>query len=128
MDDFWNPRTDEFEKRLAALPKVVKLATDIKKSKEVIAAGAPVVRWLDEMIGVASKVRKMIEDEKREFDRAGMQTVDLQIILVDWYGEPVSSKYAAYVHFSSLAHATSSVAAYMEGARPTTRSGQGSRS
>ncbi len=101
LHDFWSPRTDEFEKRLAALPKVAKLATDIKKSKEVVAAGAPVVKWLDELIGVVPKVRKMIEDDKREFDRAGMQTVDVQIILVDWNGKPVSSDYVAYVHFSS---------------------------
>jgi len=101
LDDFWSPRTDEFEKRLAALPKVVKLATDVKKSKEVVAAGAPVVKWLDEVIGIAPKVRKMIEDEKREFDRSGMQTIDVQIILVDWNGKPVSSDYVAYVNFSS---------------------------
>lgn len=101
MDDFWMPWTDEFEKRLAALPKVVKLATDIKKSKEVVAAGAPVNKWLDEKIGVVPKVRKMIEDEKREFDRSGMQTIDVQIILVDWNGKPVSSDYVAYTRFSS---------------------------
>lgn len=101
LDDFWMPRQDEFEKRLAALPKVVKLATDLKKAKEVIAAGAPVVKWLDEVIGIAPKVRKMIEDEKREFDRSGMQTIDVQIILVDWNGKPVSSDYVAYVNFSS---------------------------
>lgn len=101
LDEFWMPRSDEFEKRLAALPKVVKHAADVKKSKEVVAAGSPVVKWLDEAIAIVPKVRKMIEDEKREFDRAGMQTVDVQIILVDWNGKPVSSDYVAYVRFSS---------------------------
>lgn len=101
FDEFWSPRDDEFEKRLAALPKVVKLAADVKKSKEAVNAGAPVQKWLDEVIAIVPKVRKMIEDQKREFERTGMKTTDVQIILVDWNGKPVSSDYVAYVRFSS---------------------------
>jgi hypothetical protein len=100
FDEFWTKRDDELEKSLAVLPKIAKLATDEKKSKEVIAA-PPAGKWLDEVIGVVPKVRKMLEDKKREFERTGMQTVDVQIILVDWNGKPISSDYVAYTKFSS---------------------------
>lgn len=47
FDEFRNPRSDEIEKRLAALPKILKSATDIKKSKEAVTSGATALKWLD---------------------------------------------------------------------------------
>lgn len=44
FDNFWVSRHDEFEKRLTALAKVVRLAIDLRKSKEVVAAGALAVK------------------------------------------------------------------------------------
>lgn len=108
LSEFWSYRSDEYGKRLAALPKVLKYAVDLKNSKEFKAAlvkdkklGAAAAKELDALIDATPKVRKEVEQEQQEAARSGMQEVGVQIILVDWNGKPISSDYVAYVQFNS---------------------------
>jgi hypothetical protein len=100
IDDFWKARTDEPDKSLVLLPKILKLATDLKKSKEAL-ADANAGKYLGEVIAVIPVVRKNLEQRKAEYAKAGMQTMDIQITIVDWNGKPMSSDYVAYVEFTS---------------------------
>jgi hypothetical protein len=101
IDEFWTRRDDEFEKGLAQLPKILKLATDLKKSKETVAAGPNAVKYIGELIDVVPTVRKDLEGRKKEFAKSAMPTKDVQITIVDWNGMPMSSDYEAYVEFTS---------------------------
>lgn len=108
LDEFWRLRSDEYEKRMAVLGKVMKSAADLKNSKEFKAAiakdkkvGTAVAKSLDDLIDTAPKVRREIEQEQRESAKSGMAETDVEIILVDWNGKPISSDYSAYVQFNS---------------------------
>jgi len=108
LDEFWRLRSDEYDKRVAVLVKVSKFAADLKNSKEfkaVIAKdkklGAAGAAMLDDLVATAPKVRKEIEESKRDSTKTGMAATDVQIILVDWNGKPISSEYFATVQFSS---------------------------
>ena len=108
LDEFWRLRSDEYEQRMAVLGKVIKSAADLKNSKEFKAAiakdkkvGTAVAKSLDDLIDTAPKVRKEIEQEQREAAKSGMAETDVEIILVDWNGKPISSDYSAYVQFNS---------------------------
>lgn len=103
IDAFWTRRDDEPDKGLAMLPKILKLATDLKnvlmKSKP---PGDPTaVKYLGELIAAIPAVRKNLEESKQKYAKAGMQTMDVQITIVDWNGKPMSSEYVAYVEFTS---------------------------
>ncbi len=89
LEVFWAFNTDEFDKRLAALPRLLKLATELKKSKDVVAAGASAVKWLTEVIDVIPKVRRQVEQEKKRFESSGAHPIDVQFIVVDWNGRPL---------------------------------------
>jgi hypothetical protein len=103
IDDFWNVqgnRDDEFDKALAQLPKILKLATDLKKAKDVMAV--PVAtKYLADLIAVVPVTKKALEDKKATAAKTGMQEIDVQIMIKDWNGKPMSSDYVAFVQFSS---------------------------
>lgn len=82
-------REDEYDKRLAMLPKILKLATDFKKSKEVVAAGPNAVKLIAEVIDLIPQERKTIEQAKREFEQNAAQKIDVQIMVVDWNNKPL---------------------------------------
>ena len=66
IDDFRDLREDEYDKRLAMLSQISKLADATRKSKEVIAAGSKVVKMLDDAIEAAAEIRKRVEADQRE--------------------------------------------------------------
>ena len=71
------------------LPKISKLATDFRKSKEVVAAGPNAVKLLTEVIDLLPQERKTIEKAKLEFEQNAAQKVDVQIMVVDWNNKPL---------------------------------------
>jgi hypothetical protein len=96
IHDFWSRREDEFDKRLAELPTILKLATDMKKS----AAGVGAAMYLAHLIAVLPAVRKNLEDQKADFAKNGMHPIDVQIMIVDWNGRPMSSAFVALTSFA----------------------------
>ena len=82
-------REDEYDKRLDMLPKILRLATDFKKSKEVVAAGPNAVKLVAELIDLIPQERKTIEKAKREFEENAAHKVDVQIMVVDWNNKPL---------------------------------------
>jgi hypothetical protein len=88
LEDFWKLDADQYEKRLAQLPKLQKLASDFKKAKEVVAAGPDAVKMVGELVEVIPKVRKEVEQQKRDFECSGAHPIDVQFIVVDWNGKP----------------------------------------
>ncbi len=98
--ELWRLDTDEYDKRLAQLPRLLKLATDFKKSKEVIAAGPGAVKMVAELIDVIGQARKQIEKHKKEFEQNGARPVDVQFIVVDWNGKAFSDG-TGYATFES---------------------------
>jgi Uncharacterized membrane-anchored protein conserved in bacteria len=87
LDESFKLGADHPEKRLAVLPKILKLATDFKKSKEVVAAGANAVKLVQELIDVIPVVRKEREQEIKEFQKSGVCEIDVQFIIQDWNGK-----------------------------------------
>jgi hypothetical protein len=81
-------REDQYDKRLEILPKILRLATDLKKSKEVIAAGPNAVKLFTELIDLVPQERKTIEKSKREFEENAAHKIDVQIMVVDWNNKP----------------------------------------
>ncbi len=100
LDESWRLGADQPAKRLAVLPKILKLATDFKKSKGVVAAGPNAVKLVQELIDVIPVVRKEREQEVKEFQASGACEIDVQFIITDWNGK--SFEYATgYVAFES---------------------------
>ena len=100
LDESFKLSADQPAKRLAVLPKILKLATDFRKSKEVVAAGPNAVKLVQELIDVIPVVRKEREQEVKEFQRTGACEIDVQFIITDWNGK--SFEYAkGYVTFES---------------------------
>jgi hypothetical protein len=91
LDEFMKLGGDEPEKRLTLLPKILKLATDFKKSKEVIAAGKDAVGLVDELLALIPKTKKQLEDDKKDFAKHGAHEIDVQFIVMDWNGNNFSS-------------------------------------
>jgi hypothetical protein len=87
LEDFWKLDADEYDKRLAQLPKLLKLATDFKKAKEVVAAGSDAVKMVGELVDVIPTVRKQVEQDKKEFLCNGAHPIDVQFIVMDWNGK-----------------------------------------
>lgn len=88
LEDFWKLDTDQSDKRLAQLPKLLKLASEFKKSKEVVAAGTKAVAMVGDLVDVIPTVRKQVEQEKRDFEAKGAHPIDVQFIVTDWNGKP----------------------------------------
>ena len=82
IDDFRDLREDEYDKRLAMLSQISKLADATRKSKEVIAAGSKVVKMLDDAIEAAAEIRKRVEADQREAQKVGLHAIDVQIMVV----------------------------------------------
>ncbi len=100
LDESFNLTADHPEKRLAVLPKILKLATDFKKSKEVVAAGPGAAKVVQELIDVIPVVRREREAEIKEFQRSGACEIDVQFTVTDWNGK--TFEYAkGYVTFES---------------------------
>lgn len=98
LDESFKLGADQPAKRLAVLPKILKLATDFKKSKEVVAAGPGAAKVVQELIDVIPAVRKEREQEIKDFRKGGACEVDAQFIITDWNGK--SFEYAmGYVTF-----------------------------
>lgn len=100
LDESFKLGADEPAKRLAVLPKIQKLASDFKKSKEVVAAGPNAVKLVQELIDVVPVVRKARELEIKEFQKSGVCEIDVQFVVTDWNGK--SFEYATgYATFES---------------------------
>lgn len=100
LADSFKVNTDELSKRLAMLPKIQKLATDFKKSKEVTAAGPNAAKLVQELIDVIPSVRKDCEAAIKAFAAKGACEIDVQINIEDWNGQ--SFEYATgYATFTS---------------------------
>jgi hypothetical protein len=98
LDESWKIGADHPEKRLAVLPKILKLATDFKKSKEVVAAGPKAVALVQDLIDVIPVVRKERELEVKKFQEKKACEIDVQFKITDWRGK--SFEYAmGYVEF-----------------------------
>jgi hypothetical protein len=91
---------DDPDKKLAQLPRILKLATDMKNSKEAKAAGPYAVKYLTELVAVVPTVRKNVEDRKARFEKEGMLPIDVQILIDDWDGRAMSSDYVALTTFA----------------------------
>jgi hypothetical protein len=91
LDEFMKLGADEPDKRLAQLPKILKLATDFKKSKEVVAAGKDAVDLVGELLAVIPKVRKELEENKKDLQQHHAQEIDVQFIVMDWNGKNFAS-------------------------------------
>lgn len=79
----------EPEKRLALLPRILKLALDFRKSKVVVAAGPKAVKLVQELIDAVPKSRRKFEAEVYKIQAEAARKVDVQIIVVDWNGKPL---------------------------------------
>lgn len=100
LDESFKLGADQPAKRLAILPRILKLATDFKKSKEVVAAGTGAVKLIQELIDVIPVVRREREQEVKEFQKNGACEIDVQFLISDWNGK--SFEYGTgYVEFES---------------------------
>jgi hypothetical protein len=100
LDESFKLSADEPAKRLAVLPRIQKLATDFKKSKEVVAAGPGAAKVVQDLIDVIPVVRRERESEIKEFQKSGVCEIDVQFIATDWNGK--SFEYAkAFAVFES---------------------------
>jgi hypothetical protein len=100
LDESFKLSADEPAKRLAVLPRIQKLASDFKKSKEVVAAGPGAAKLVQELIDVIPVVRRERESEIKEFQKSGVCEIDVQFIATDWNGK--SFEYAkAFAVFES---------------------------
>lgn len=98
LDESWKLGADQPAKRLAVLPKILKLATDFKKSKDVVAAGPKAVKLVQDLIDVIPVVRKEREQEVKKFQEKQACEIDVQFKIIDWRGK--SFEYATgYVEF-----------------------------
>lgn len=79
--------SDRPEKRLALLPKIVKLATDFKKSKDVVAAGPNAVKLVQELIDVVPTVRKDLEQRIKTMQKDALCEIDVMFNITDWRGK-----------------------------------------
>jgi len=100
LDDSFKVDADQPAKRLAMLPKILKLATDFKKSKLVVAAGPNALKVVQDLIDVIPVVRKDCEQAIKDFQRTEACEIDVQFVIQDWNGK--SFQYAkGYVTFES---------------------------
>jgi hypothetical protein len=100
LTESWKLDADQPAKRLAMLPKILKLATDFKKSKEVAAAGPKAQKLVQELIDVIPVVRREREQEVKEFQKDKACEIDVQFKINDWNGK--SFEYATgFVEFES---------------------------
>jgi hypothetical protein len=100
LDESFKVDSDQPAKRLAMLPKILKLAGDFKKSKVVVAAGPNAVKLVQELIDVVPVVRKDLEKNVKEFQKSGACEIDVQFLISDWNGK--SFEYAeGYVAFEA---------------------------
>jgi hypothetical protein len=88
IEEFFRYDADEIDKRLLMLPKIQKSAEAFKKSKEAVAAGPSALKLAGEVLALVPKVRKELEQNKKDFLTKGAQRIDVQIIVVDWNGKP----------------------------------------
>ena len=88
LDESFHLDADQPAKRLAMLPKILKLALDFKKSKVVVAAGPAAAKLVQELIDVIPVVKKEREHEIAEFQKTGAREVGVQILVDDWRGTP----------------------------------------
>ncbi len=77
------------EQRLAMLPKILKLASDFKKSKEVVAAGPKAVKLVQDLIDVIPKARKKYEEESLAIKQTGAKEIDVVFIIEGWNKKPI---------------------------------------
>lgn len=100
LDESWKTGADQPAKRLALLPKILKLATDFKKSKVVVAAGANAAKVVQDLIDVIPVVRKEREKEVIELQKTGACQIDVQFNIKDWTNKSFESA-TGYVEFES---------------------------
>jgi hypothetical protein len=98
--EFFHYDADEIDKKLLVLPKIQKSAEAFKKSKEAVAAGAGALKLAGEVLALVPKVRRELEQDKKDFQAKGAQRVDVQFIVVDWNGQPFYSN-DAYATFEA---------------------------
>lgn len=85
--------SDQPEKRYAMLPKIQKLATDFKKSKDVVAAGPKAAQVVQDLIDVIPSVRRTLEQTIKDLKSNAACEIDVQFMVHDWnkksfqYGE-----------------------------------------
>lgn len=87
LDESFKLSADEPAKRLAVLPKILKLANDFKKSREVVTAGPAAAKVIQELIDVIPVVRRERELEIKEFQKSGVCEIDVQFVVTDWNGK-----------------------------------------
>jgi hypothetical protein len=97
IEEFFHYDADEIDKKLLVLPKIQKSAEAFKKSKEAVAAGAGALKLAGEVLALVPKVRRELEQDKKEFQAKGAQRVDVQFIVVDWNGKPFYSNDASAI-------------------------------
>ena len=93
-------RDDEFEKRIALATDIAKYAMALSKSK----GDAKLLQQLKDTAEVAEGIRKKVEVEKREADRVGLHSMDVQIMIANWRNKPLGSDYSGYVGVSLAGH------------------------
>lgn len=98
---FWKLRSDECDTRLSLLPRLLKAASDFKKSKPVVAAGTGALKMANELLDVLPAVRKQVEQQKRDFAASGAHPIDVQFVVVDWNGATFEYAERAFVTFES---------------------------
>ena len=89
-------KEDDTSERRDALDDVTSAATALKKDKAVAAVPA-LVTYLGEVIKAAAAARMKIA---ADLGKVGMKAIDLQIIAVNWDGEPMGG-YEAFVEFKA---------------------------
>jgi hypothetical protein len=87
LDESFRIDADQPAKRLAMLPKILMLATNFKKSKEVVAAGANAVKVVQELINVIPVVHREREREVKEFREVGAREVTVHFDVRNWKGK-----------------------------------------
>jgi hypothetical protein len=96
---FRKARGDEFDKRIAALTDISRLAPPFLKIKE-FKADPKMVKYINNIITVAPKWKKQDEEKKEEADKLGRRKVKIQIVVTNWDGYPLD-KYTGIAEFKS---------------------------
>lgn len=82
--------------RRDTLDEIISLATPLKKDKAV-AAYPGLVKYLGDLLTAATAARVKIN---KELEKVGMKTADVQIIAVNWDGDPMGG-YEALLEFKA---------------------------
>jgi hypothetical protein len=89
LEQFWRLGKDQYDARLALLPKLQRLARELARSKDIAAAGPHAPKMLEQIALLCAEQRKEIERDRKAFAANGAHPVDVQFIVVDWNGKPL---------------------------------------